>query len=196
MAPSIQCVELIYEEIITFSQSIEISEFSTYSGLQTTIVKKSRKLLKKNCARAMKMVENIVEAEKSYISLKHPDLPGIDEILISAHYQLNQTEYSNVPQPKSNLPVPSKSSLTHDPAGFVDMTLDVSQSIQFDVSASQSLSSGPHANPIEVFITKKLIQVYFDLVKRTLGDLVPKAIMKFLVKDTQAALQTHLVYSL
>ena len=104
LAPSIQWVELIYEEIITFSQSIEISEFSTYSGLQTTMIKKSRKLLKKNCVRAMKMVENIVEAEKSYISLHHPDLPELDEILISAHYQLNQTETINVSQKNSKLP--------------------------------------------------------------------------------------------
>ncbi|OMO90673.1 hypothetical protein COLO4_18971 [Corchorus olitorius] len=48
----------------------------------------------------------------------------------------------------------------------------------------------------EIVITKLLVQSYFDIVRKTIQDLVPKAIMHFLVNNTKRNLHNTLIQTL
>lgn len=49
---------------------------------------------------------------------------------------------------------------------------------------------------VQVQITRLLVESYYDIVRRSLQDSVPKAIMHFLVLFVQRGLQQHLIRSL
>ncbi|KAM1330038.1 hypothetical protein ACFX13_043511 [Malus domestica] len=48
----------------------------------------------------------------------------------------------------------------------------------------------------EIIITKLLLQSYYDIVRKNMQDLVPKAIMHFLVNSTKQSLQTAFIQKL
>ena len=68
-------------------------------------------------------------------------------------------------------------------AGPVAQTLKVAQG----VSEQES---------VQVAITRLLVESYYDIVRRSLQDSVPKAVMHFLVLFVQRGLQQHLIRSL
>lgn len=49
---------------------------------------------------------------------------------------------------------------------------------------------------VQVQITRLLVESYYDIVRRSLQDSVPKAIMHFLVLCVQRGLQQHLIRTL
>ena len=49
---------------------------------------------------------------------------------------------------------------------------------------------------VQVAITRLLVESYYDIVRRSLQDSVPKAVMHFLVLFVQRGLQQHLIRSL
>lgn len=49
---------------------------------------------------------------------------------------------------------------------------------------------------VQVDVTRLLVASYFDIVRRNMQDLVPKALMLFLVNNLQRGLQQHLIHAL
>ena len=50
--------------------------------------------------------------------------------------------------------------------------------------------------PAQVEVIRLLVSNYFDIVRGNLADLVPKALMRFLVHHSQRGLQQHLIAQL
>jgi dynamin 1-like protein len=49
---------------------------------------------------------------------------------------------------------------------------------------------------LQVEVIRLLVSNYFDIVRSNLADLVPKALMRFLVHHSQRGLQQHLIATL
>jgi len=49
---------------------------------------------------------------------------------------------------------------------------------------------------MQVSITRKLVASYMDIVEDNVADMVPKAIMRFLVNRSKKGLQQHLITNL
>jgi hypothetical protein len=49
---------------------------------------------------------------------------------------------------------------------------------------------------VQVEVIRLLVSNYFDIVRNNLADLVPKALMRFLVHHSQRGLQQHLIATL
>lgn len=53
--------------------------------------------------------------------------------------------------------------------------------------------AGSDQEQVQVEVTRLLVSSYFDIVRANLQDLVPKAVMHFLVNTVQRGLQQHLI---
>ncbi|KAK7685765.1 hypothetical protein QCA50_011111 [Cerrena zonata] len=101
--------------------------------------------------------------------------------------------YGGDPALQSGLMAPKRSSLEGSDAAF-DM-----KSLGKHIEAVSSSDGGPQLTmreEMETNLIRSLISSYFQIVRQTIQDLVPKAIMHFLVNHTSQHVQNRLVSSL
>ncbi|KAI8343291.1 Dynamin central region-domain-containing protein [Chlamydoabsidia padenii] len=79
-----------------------------------------------------------------------------------------------------------------------DMTLDTQSTNNLLITEKEDNTQSLHVEKdmMEVELIRKLITSYFNIVRRTIQDLVPKAIMHLLVNFTRESVQNRLVTSL
>lgn len=71
--PSLECAQLIHEELRRLIHSIRISEIERYENLSFRIFEVMEKLLSKSLQKTEDMIRNLIEIELGYINTNHPD---------------------------------------------------------------------------------------------------------------------------
>ena len=76
--PSLQCVELVYEEMQLIIQDClsHIPEFQRFPNLRESINQVSMKLLRDRLPVTNEMVQNLIAIELAYVNTNHPDFVG------------------------------------------------------------------------------------------------------------------------
>jgi len=75
-SPSLQCVQLVYEELRRIVAEIELPEFNRFQNLRKKIVEIMYTLLIKSLTPCNQMVKNLIVIEDAYINTYHPDFMG------------------------------------------------------------------------------------------------------------------------
>lgn len=75
-SPSLQCVQLVYEELRRIVSEIELPEFNRFQNLRKKIVEIMYNLLQKSLNPCNQMVKNLIMIEDAYINTYHPDFMG------------------------------------------------------------------------------------------------------------------------
>ena len=75
-SPSLQCVQLIYEELRRVVVEIEMHELTRFQNLRKKIVEVMNALLTKQLGPTSEMVRNLIRIQDSYINTYHPDFMG------------------------------------------------------------------------------------------------------------------------
>jgi dynamin 1-like protein len=75
-SPSLQCVQLVYEELRRVIAEIELPEFNRFQNLRKRVVEIMNGLLYKSLAPCNQMVRNLITIEDAYINTYHPDFMG------------------------------------------------------------------------------------------------------------------------
>ena len=75
-SPSLQCVQLIYEELRRVVVEIEMHELTRFQNLRKKIVEVMNALLTKQLGPTSEMVRNLIKIQDSYINTYHPDFMG------------------------------------------------------------------------------------------------------------------------
>lgn len=76
LAPSLSCVELVYDELTRLAESIESPELTRFTRLRDAVSDTSLRLLKQQKEPTIEMVRNLVTMELSYINTWHPGFVG------------------------------------------------------------------------------------------------------------------------
>lgn len=243
--PSLQCVELVYEElqrIIQYSLS-HLRDFQRFPTLREQMNSVVMDLIRRRLPITNRMVEDLISIEVAYINTNHPDFVGGTRAAYEA-YMMAQTQ-SKSSERNQFKPVMSVTSLTtsttslgstsqpdrsgssgqkswlssvfqrtnQDSTTSVDTTDSkrVEEDWGLNMMGGEGSSSGVEGGAggggggaggggivisrqqFDCELIEKLIKSYFLIVRKSVQDSVPKAVMHCLVNHVKEELQSQLV---
>ncbi|KAF7715730.1 Vacuolar protein sorting-associated protein [Penicillium ucsense] len=204
--PSNKCISLVYDELVRIlGQLLNKQLFRRYPQLKEKFHAVVISFFKKCMDPTSKLVKDLIAMEATYINTGHPDfLNGHRAMAI-----VNERQLAAKPtqvDPKTGKPLPGRAQ-----SPSLDTTAEAPNGSGFfgsfwasknkkkmaameapppTLKASASLSERETS---EVEVIKLLITSYFNIVKRTMIDMVPKAIMYTLVQFTKDEMQRELL---
>merc|ERR1712137_822917 len=218
--PSLQCVELVYDELQRIVSSLESSELQRFQTLREKVMKVVSRLLQNLKVPTRKMINNLIAIEHSYINTNHKDFVGGDGAIAKMFERIAKTnaeEARSQSNPQlAGRPQLSQPSQPNQPAGFYGQYFGSNQGSAspggFGAPAqggfgravkSEKLAAVPMSikasvptnkkEKFETEIIQNLLSSYFDIVRKNVGDSVPKSVMFFLVNTSKDSIQNELV---
>ncbi|KAL0884012.1 hypothetical protein ABMA27_016055 [Loxostege sticticalis] len=202
--PSLRCVELVHEEMQRIVQhcGTEVQqEMLRFPRLHQRIVDVVTQLLRTRLPATNSMVENLVAIELAYINTKHPDFHR-EAALVSGLLKSTDSLDDNSPifrqkTPRAT-PSPHVAAITDGQENKSPNQNDTPNTPQKPVNllpevpshTSRKLSDREQH---DCDVIERLIKSYFYIVRKSIQDSVPKAVMHFLVNYVKDNLQSELV---
>ncbi|KAK9942445.1 hypothetical protein M0R45_008112 [Rubus argutus] len=213
--PSLQCLRFVHEELIKISRTCEVTELQRFPVLRKRLDEVMVKVLRDHVEPAQRMIENLIEMEVDYINTSHPKFVGGNKAAELAIHQL-QSPQGSCPQLLNNeKPVSGGSTKTwglpvfignlkSSGASFISRSFGERNNSQSMPPVIQLREPPSILRPVEVtehkaaeiIVTKLLLRSYYDIVRKNIQDLVPKAIMHFLVNLTKRTLHKTFIQTL
>jgi len=195
--PSLKCVSLIYDELIRIlGQLVNKPMYRRYPALKEKLHAVVVGFFKRAIEPTNKLVRDLVAMEACYINTGHPDFLNGHRAMAIVNEKHNAAKPVQV-DPKTGKPLP----LSAQPPRSASPSLDMSNGDagffgSFFASKNKKKMAAMEAPPPtlkasgtlndkesqEVEVIKLLIASYFSIVRRTMIDMVPKAIMLNLVE--------------
>ena len=197
--PSLKCVSLVYDELVRIlQQSLGKSLFRRYPQLKEKVHAVVIAFFKKAMEPTNKLVKDLVAMEACYINTGHPDFLNGHRAMAIVNEKHNPSKPVQV-DPKTGKPLPAAAPARAASPTLADSTLGDSNGGffgSFFAAKNKKKAAAMEAPPptlkasgtlserenIEVEVIKLLIASYYNIVKRTMIDMVPKAIMLNLVQ--------------
>ncbi|THH29282.1 hypothetical protein EUX98_g4900 [Antrodiella citrinella] len=221
-APSVRCVELVYEELVKICHNCTSPDLQRFPKLHAQLVEVVSELLRERLGPTTEYTQSLIEIQTAYINTNHPAF-----ISGSTAAQAPIPTKTIAPPRNGTAPLAGSSVERANGAGGSAVRLvgrDVygsDSTLQSGLMAGKRLegsdaaydmkSLGKHIEAIgnldvdsrlaqreemETNLIRSLIASYFNIVRQTIQDLVPKAIMHLLVNFTSQQVQNRLVSSL
>ena len=239
--PSLQCVELVYEELQRIQYSLSHSkEFQRFPILREHLNNVVMKLIRERLPVTNRMVEDLIAIEGAYINTNHPDFVGGTRAAYEAHMMLQMQQKSwersqaRAASSTAIAPAPSSSSGNLDKPGgggsnqkgwlsnYFNRNQDSSSTLESAASSNKAdddwglnVLSGevsapptsdlpmegmpappimiPNRQQFDCELIEKLVRSYFLIVRKSVQDSVPKAVMHCLVNHVKEEIQSQLV---
>ncbi|KAG9255343.1 vacuolar sorting protein 1 [Emericellopsis atlantica] len=206
--PSLKCVSLVYDELVRILSSLLSKQlYRRYPSLKEKMHGVVIAFFKKSMEPTNKLVRDLVAMEACYVNTGHPDFLSGHKAMAIVNERHNPAKPVQV-DPKTGKPLPQSSTpratspTVPEPdnanGGFFGSFFAAKNKKKAaameapppTLKASGTLSEREN---IEVEVIKLLISSYFSIVKRTMIDMVPKAIMLTLVQFTKEEMQRELL---
>ncbi|WFD36184.1 dynamin GTPase [Malassezia cuniculi] len=209
--PSLKCCTLVYDELVRILAQLlaKNTSFRRFPALRERFNQVVIHYFKRCMSPTNKLVSDLIAAESCYLNTGHPDF-------LSGHKAMSiVSERLSQPSSMPSLPDMRGNKL---PPGAVnnnkDLDVDIKESSGFFGSffpsknrAKKGAMEPPPATlkatgtltdreAMETDVIKLLITSYFNITKRTVIDMVPKAIMLNLVNNAKDGLQQELLKEL
>ncbi|KAK4250645.1 hypothetical protein VTI28DRAFT_3680 [Corynascus sepedonium] len=206
--PSLKCASLVYDELVRIlTQLLSKQLYRRYPQLKEKIHAVVISFFKKAMEPTNKLVRDLVAMEACYINTAHPDFLNGHRAMAIVNERHNPQRPVQV-DPKTGKPLASTPARAASPTlasetessntGFFGSFFAAKNKKKAaameppppTLKASGTLSE---REGIEVEVIKLLISSYYNIVKRTMIDMVPKAIMLNLVSFTKEEMQKELL---
>jgi replication fork clamp-binding protein CrfC len=201
--PSLKCVSLVYDELVRIlAQLLGKPVFRRYPQLKEKIHAVVISFFKKTMEPTNKLVRDLVAMEACYINTGHPDfLNGSKAMAIVTEKYHPKTVQVD---PKTGKPLRAGSPSIPDVGGgdgntgffgsfFAAKNKKKAAAMEAPPPVLKASGTLSDREMIDVEVIKLLIQSYFNIVRRTMIDMVPKAIMLNLVQSTKVGMQKELL---
>ncbi|KNE69338.1 hypothetical protein AMAG_13708 [Allomyces macrogynus ATCC 38327] len=208
--PSLKCVQLVYDELARIlAQLLQKPVFKRFPDLRDRVNSNVLQFLRKALIPTNKLVTDLLAAEMCYINTGHPDFINGHRATAIVQERLNPRPPPPGPQAQPNIAAGTSPMQTP-----LDTTSSGSGSGFFTsfFSKKKKGANGPTIdNPppvlrpegkltdretLETEVIKLLLTSYFNIVKRTIADMVPKSIMLNLVAYSKENMQRTLLADL
>ncbi|KAI3400814.1 hypothetical protein diail_1503 [Diaporthe ilicicola] len=207
--PSLKCVSLVYDELVRIlTQLLGKTLFRRYPSLKEKMHNVVIGFFKKAMEPTNKLVKDLVAMESIYVNTGHPDFLNGHRAMAIVNERHNPKPVQV--DPKSGKPISTTPARAASPtlaesnlggdgnSGFFGSFFAAKNKKKAaameapppTLKASGTLSEREN---IEVEVIKLLISSYYNIVKRTMIDMVPKAIMLNLVAFTKDEMQRELL---
>ena len=195
--PSLKCVSLVYDELVRIlGQVLQKAIYRRYPSLKEKFHAVVIGFFKKALEPTNKLVKDLVAMESCYVNTGHPDFLNGHRAMAIVNDRHNANKPTQV-DPKTGRPLPAPALPPRASSPSLDMPSDSNAGFfgsffapknkkkmaAMDSPPPQLKASGTlsekEANEVEVI--KLLINSYYNITRRTMIDMVPKAIMLNLV---------------
>ncbi|EDV29743.1 uncharacterized protein TRIADDRAFT_20368 [Trichoplax adhaerens] len=200
LEPSLRCVQLVHEEMQRIIQHCITPDLHRFSKVHNRIVEVTSALLRERLEPANSMVDNLIAIELAYINTNHPDFASGHEIIARMMSEPSvekppvelQTTFENNNDPSSKRIIPFGYLMNGENArkDDSDVSFKSKSTIENAASFGRDLTDRER---VDAELIKRLIRTYYDIVKKSIQDSVPKGIMHFLVNNVKKHLQSLLV---
>ncbi|KAI8390051.1 Dynamin central region-domain-containing protein [Blakeslea trispora] len=215
--PSIKCINIVYDELVRIlGQLLTKQFFKRFPTLKDKFYQVVLAFFKKALQPTSKLVSDMVSMEACYINTAHPDLLNGHQAVAAVNeriMQKNQQQIEAAPHKQSKNSAPNSLQTSNgvapeEPSSngslfgsfFSGNKKNTKKSLtsMMDTPPTTLKATGALSDRefMEIQVTKMLIQSYFNIVKRTMIDMVPKAIMLNLVNRSKEELQRELLAEL
>ncbi|KAN0099410.1 dynamin-1-like protein-like protein [Hyaloscypha variabilis] len=208
--PSLKCVSLVYDELVRIlTQLLSKQLFRRYPQLKEKFHQVVISFFKKTMDPTNKLVRDLVAMESCYINTGHPDFLNGHRAMALVNDKHNAAKPVQVdpktgkPMPAAATPVraasPTLGGMSDDPNGgffgsfFASKNKKKMAAMEAPPPTLKASGTLSEREGIEVEVIKLLINSYYNIVKRTMIDMVPKAIMLNLVQFTKDEMQRELL---
>lgn len=195
--PSLKCVSLVYDELVRIlTQLLTKQLYRRYPTLKEKMHNTVIAFFKKAMEPTNKLVKDLVAMEVCYINTGHPDFLNGHRAMAIVNERHNPKPVQVDPKTGKPLPTGATPARTQSPSP-ADTNLDGGGFFgSFFAAKNKKKAAAMEAPPpslkasgtlsereqMEVEVIKLLIASYYNIVKRTMIDMVPKAIMLTLVQ--------------
>ncbi|KAH3899799.1 probable Vacuolar protein sorting-associated protein 1 [Saccharomycodes ludwigii] len=203
--PSLRLISLVFDELVRMlKQIISQPKYNRYPGLREALTSNFIQFLKDCILPTNFFVKDIINAEVTYINTAHPDLLKGSDAMSMVQEKLNPKV---VIDPKTGKPVqtqtqkslpPSDSNKSNGFFGGFFSTKNKKKLASLDSPPPVLKATGQmtERETIETEVIKLLIDSYFSIVKKTVADIIPKAIMLKLIVKSKNDIQRVLLEKL
>lgn len=199
--PSLRCVQLVYDELVRIINTIlQKPIYKRYPNLKEQLNVAIIQFLKGCVSPTSKLVTDLVNMESSYVNTAHPDFISGHTAIAMVNEKMHPTKID----PKTGKPLTPQPSASPEPesnSGFFSGFFSSKNkkrmaAMEPPPSVLKASSTLTDRETMETDVIKTLISSYFNIVKRTMIDMVPKAIMLNLVKYSKEEIQRELLEKL
>ncbi|KAF2153381.1 hypothetical protein K461DRAFT_321041 [Myriangium duriaei CBS 260.36] len=205
--PSLKCVSLVYDELVRIlGQLLNKPLFRRYPGLKEKLHAVVIGFFKKVMDPTNKLVRDLVAMEACYVNTGHPDFLNGHRAMAIVNERHNAAKPVQV-DPKTGKPLPPSAVPPRSNSPSIDGDSNAGFFGSFFASKNKKKMAAMEAPPPtlkasgtlseketqEVEVIKLLITSYFNIVRRTMIDMVPKAIMLTLVQFSKEEMQRELL---
>ncbi|PSK36650.1 vacuolar protein sorting-associated protein 1 [Elsinoe australis] len=205
--PSLKCVSLVYDELVRIlGQLLNKPMFRRYPALKEKLHNTVIGFFKKVMDPTNKLVRDLVAMEACYVNTGHPDFLNGHRAMAIVNERHNAAKPVQV-DPKTGKPLPASAVPPRSNSPSLDGDSGSGFFGSFFASKNKKKMAAMEAPPPtlkasgtlseketqEVEVIKLLITSYFNIVRRTMIDMVPKAIMLTLVQFSKEEMQRELL---
>lgn len=199
--PSLRCVALAYNELVRIvNEILKKPTYKRYPALREALASESHLFLRTLTEPTNKLVSDMIKMEASYINTAHPDFTSghkaFSEVAEKYKQKTTPIAHGSSKSKKEVTPeLPNSSSKEGFFGSFFGSKSSKRKMAAMDAPPPVLKASGTlsERESMETEVIKSLITSYFDIVKRTTADMVPKAVMLHLVERSKQRLQTELL---
>ncbi|EDK45546.1 vacuolar protein sorting-associated protein 1 [Lodderomyces elongisporus] len=222
--PAIRCINLIFDELVRIlSQIINHPQYTRYPQLKEQLSNHFIQYLREALIPTNEFVTDIIKAEETYVNTAHPDLLTGTQAMAYVEEKFHPKPQIQV-DPKTGKPLPNQqqaqqmqhqqqlaaqhskiddsgSSSSSSSNGFFGGFFSSKnkkrlQQMEAPPPVLRATGTMTERETMETEVIKLLISSYFNIVKRTVADVVPKAIMLKLINKSKDDIQKELLEKL
>jgi replication fork clamp-binding protein CrfC len=210
--PSLKCVSLVYDELVRILSGLLAKQlYRRYPSLKEKMHGVVIAFFKKAMEPTNKLVRDLVSMEACYINTGHPDFLNGHRAMAIVNERHSPAKPVQV-DPKTGKPLPASAATPARAASpsvseggdgsgnggffgsfFAAKNKKKAAAMEAPPPTLKASGTLSERENIEVEVIKLLIASYFNIVKRTMIDMVPKAIMLTLVQFTKDEMQRELL---
>lgn len=202
--PLLRCVTLIFDELARIlSQILSTPQYLRYPLLRERLSMAFLQFLREAAVPTNALVLDLISLEETYVNTAHPDLLKGPQAMALVEEKFHPKPQLAV-DPKLGKPLPNQAQppvQKEEQNGFFGgfFSLKNKKRLQLMEAPPPTLKATgamTEREQMETEVIKLLISSYFNIVKRTVTDLVPKAIMLKLISRLKDEIQKELLQNL
>ncbi|GME77201.1 unnamed protein product [Ambrosiozyma monospora] len=203
--PSLRCITLVFDELVRIlSQILSQSSFARYPGLKEQISTIFIQYLREAVIPTNTFALDIIKSEETYINTAHPDLLKGPQAMAMVEEKLHPKPVQVDPKtgkPLAHQPVQKPVTADEEKSSFFGgffSSKNKKKLAAMEAPPNVLKASGQMSDreTQETEVIKLLIQSYFSIVKKTVADMIPKAVMLKLIIQSKNEIQKVLLEKL